>query len=224
MIPYLLNIQEFNPIGDNANEIFFQFEKMMKAKQQEMGWDDEVIKNTVAEVKDKLWPTLLGATAEAGVYGLSCLLLILGAACQVRALMLPYMILQMIVLIVFMLIGIGCTVVAFFFNVIVGTFLHSTNSTSKMISRKNFQHFFRSCGRWSRLHLEHPLDLFLDCYSKSLHRAWQQRLHVQSGSRQTHLQRRPRRLLSDISSAFPNGRTEVKLSAQVLTQKEIDDL
>jgi len=120
LIPYLLNIQEFNPIGDNANEIFFQFEKMMKAKQQEMGWDDEVIKNTVAEVKDKLWPTLLGATAEAGVYGLSCLLLILGAACQVRALMLPYMILQMIVLIVFMLIGIGCTVVAFFFNVIAG--------------------------------------------------------------------------------------------------------
>ena len=141
MIPYLLNIQEFNPIGDNANEIFFQFEKMMKAKQQEMGWNDEIIKNTVEEVKDKLWPTLLGATAEAGVYGLSCLLLILGAACQVRALMLPYMILQMIVLIVFMLIGIGCTVVAFFFNVIAGTFLHSTNSTSKMISRKMFNIF-----------------------------------------------------------------------------------
>ena len=95
----------------------------MKAKQQEMGWNDEFIKSTVAEVKDKLWPTLLGATAEAGVYGLSCLLMILGAACQVRALMLPYMILQMIVLIVFMLIGIGCTVVAFFFNVIAGTYI-----------------------------------------------------------------------------------------------------
>ena len=61
-----------------------------------------------------------GATVETGVYALSCILLIMGALCQVRGLMIPYLILQMLVMIVVILVGIALSVFLFFFHVITG--------------------------------------------------------------------------------------------------------
>ena len=56
---------------------------------------------------------------ESGVYALCCLLMMIGASCQVRGLMIPYLILQMIAIILMVLIGAGVTVALCFINAIV---------------------------------------------------------------------------------------------------------
>lgn len=120
LVPFLFNIDEWNPIKDNYKYIEMQLEHLMKNKKDEVNWNDDEIKRILNYIRDCFWPSVLGAAVEAGVYALSCLLMIVGAVCQVRGLMIPYLILQMLVLIVFILIGIGFTVVAFFYNVIAG--------------------------------------------------------------------------------------------------------
>jgi len=67
---------------------------------------DNVTLKTLHEKLDEFLPPIfLGATVEAGVYAISCLLMLIGACCKVRSLMIPYLILQMLVLIVTIALG-----------------------------------------------------------------------------------------------------------------------
>ena len=116
LIPYLLNIDEFNPIQENLDQIFYILEQML----EENGFQEAEIKQYVANINEYLYPSLLGSAVESGVYLLCCIMMIFGALCQVRGLMIPYLILQMIVIIVILLVGVAVTVALFFLNVIMG--------------------------------------------------------------------------------------------------------
>jgi len=109
LIPYLFQVKEFNPIEDNMNNITFIFSRLAK----EQGFKDNEIKEAQDLVKPFIWPTLVGATVEAGIYGLCCLLMMIGAACHNRCLMLPYLILQMLMIIIMILTGVGFTILFF---------------------------------------------------------------------------------------------------------------
>lgn len=116
LIPYLMDVDTFNPIKHHVEEGFFVFEKVLA---QHHFNEDEI--NQIAEnIRQYLWPVLVGETCGAGVYALFCILLMVGSMCQVRGLMLPYLIMQMLCIIVLLLVGVGATVALFFFNVITG--------------------------------------------------------------------------------------------------------
>ena len=56
--------------------------------------------------------------------------MMIGASCQVRGLMVPYLILQMFVIIIMILVGIGVTIALCFFNAIVGAIAMTPNNAS----------------------------------------------------------------------------------------------
>jgi hypothetical protein len=124
-IPFIFDfdIDVFNPIKANQ-DIFFQtieneFEELKKQDvNKTVDWS--IVDAAIEHTKTYLWSTFIGATVETGVYALSCILLIMGALCQVRGLMIPYLILQMLVMIVVILVGIALSVFLFFFHVITG--------------------------------------------------------------------------------------------------------
>lgn len=119
LIPYLLNVTDlqWNPIQKNLDQIFFILDSMLK---EQGDISKEEIQQIIDTIKIYLWPTALGAAVEAGVYGLCCILMISGSQCKVRGLMVPYMVLQMLCIVIMMLIGVGVTIGLFFLNVIMG--------------------------------------------------------------------------------------------------------
>ena len=84
LIPYQLQLNEFNPIQDFVGVNF----KMVKyhiddfAKQHAV--DNVTLKTLHEKLDEFLPPIFLGATVEAGVYAISCLLMLIGACCKVR--------------------------------------------------------------------------------------------------------------------------------------------
>jgi len=118
LIPYLLEIdtEVFNPIQKNVENVFYILEQMLEQNEFQKDQIQEIIGN----LKQYLFPTFVGSTIEAGVYGLCCLLMMIGASCKVRGLMLPYLILQLLAVIILIGIGIVITVGLFFMNVIMG--------------------------------------------------------------------------------------------------------
>jgi len=119
LIPYIFDIdmKVFNPIKENQETILFQFETEME---KNTNYSKVEIEDYKKQIIYYMKPVFLGATVETGVYALSCILLIMGALCQVRGLMIPYLILQMLVMIVVILVGIALSVFLFFFHVITG--------------------------------------------------------------------------------------------------------
>lgn len=118
LIPYLLeiDIEVFNPIQKNIDQIFYILETMLQEHEFEADQITEIIDN----IKQYLWPVFVGSTVEAGVYGLCCLMMMIGASCKVRSLMLPYLILQLLAVIILIIVGVAVTVGLFFLNVIMG--------------------------------------------------------------------------------------------------------
>lgn len=117
LIPYMLEVDPdtFNPIQDNLDDFKYILEKTMKEHQI----DQEVIDMIKTNIETYTWPSFLGATVESAVYGLCCLLMMIGVSCQVRGLMVPYLILQMLAIIIMVLSGIAVTVALCFYNAIV---------------------------------------------------------------------------------------------------------
>ena len=93
LIPYLVEWDEFNPIGENLEKFFYVLEQML----EEHHFDKDQIDEILASFKDYIWPSVLGETLSAGFYILCSLALVFGVQCKKRALMLPYMIIQVIV-------------------------------------------------------------------------------------------------------------------------------
>ena len=116
LIPFLLEIQDFNPIQKHLKEFYFGLENVLEERNFTQEQRDEVI----LLVDSSLWPTFLFETVSAGVYLGSALLLLLGVGTKVRALMLPYMILQMVVVVSVVVSGILVTILLFFVSVIMG--------------------------------------------------------------------------------------------------------
>merc|ERR1712029_1003744 len=185
LVPYLFEIdpEVFNPVQQNLEDFYFVLEKTLKENQIDKDTIDEVLKN----LKEYLWPTFLGSAVESGVYALCCLLMMIGASCQVRGLMVPYLILQMIVFILDP---------------------HRRRSYPWPLLRQCNR---RRDRRSHRTHCVRSFTLLLDGCSTSLCGVGQQRLHVQSCPDQANdtIQRWTWVLPSNLSSAFPNGRPKM---------------
>lgn len=118
LIPYLMQIdvEVFNPIQKNVDDVVYVLEKML----EEHEFTQEQIQEIVENIRGYMSPVFLGATVEAGVYGICSLMMIVGVQCRVRALMIPYLVLQMLCVIILMIVAIGVTIGLFFLNVIMG--------------------------------------------------------------------------------------------------------
>ena len=86
LVPYLLDIdiETFNPIKENLNKIYLTFEETLQQNKEEFKLDDETINDVMTNVKAYVPQVMIGATIESGVYGLICLLMVIGAASKVR--------------------------------------------------------------------------------------------------------------------------------------------
>merc|ERR1711981_259541 len=70
-------------------------------------------------VQQYSWAACVGFAIEAGIYSICCLLLIIGASCRIRGLMIPYLIIQMFCIIVMVLITVAVTVALFLMGQVV---------------------------------------------------------------------------------------------------------
>ena len=74
----------------------------------------------MAEVRAYTWTAVISEACCTGVYLIISLMMICGIQCDMRGLMLPYMIVQMLYIIFGIISGIGITVLFFYFNIIMG--------------------------------------------------------------------------------------------------------
>lgn len=118
LIPYLLDVdvQTFNPIKENLNKIYLTFEETLEQHKDDFQMDDETINEIMTNTKTYVPQVMIGATVESGIYGLICLLMVIGAASKVRLLMLPYLIINLVGLIVMILGCVGGCVALFFYS------------------------------------------------------------------------------------------------------------
>lgn len=119
LIPYFLQIEEFNPIEGNLNHFYYVFQKFLL----EHNVTSERAADIVDNVKEWTWVALLSEALFAGIYILISLSMIIGVQCRMRGLMLPYLIVQMIIVIVFVVFTVGVSVLVFFVNVIMASVL-----------------------------------------------------------------------------------------------------
>jgi len=117
LVPYLIGGLDFDPLAKNFDRLVFTIEKMLK----EANYEDyeEVIK----AIRMYAWSTALGEAVSAGLYALVSLLMVIGLQTRKRGLALPYLVVQMLAIIVFILVGIIGTVIFFFLNIITGVVL-----------------------------------------------------------------------------------------------------
>lgn len=118
LIPYLLDVdvQTFNPIKENLNKIYLTFEETLEQHKDDFQMDDKTINEIMTNTKAYVPQVMIGATVESGIYGLICLLMVIGAASKVRLLMLPYLIINLVGLIVMILGCVGGCVALFFYS------------------------------------------------------------------------------------------------------------
>ena len=89
LIPYLaeFDIETFNPIQQNLNDIYYVFEDLLQNCVTEASCPFNMttdFKQTImTEVKSYESTVLMGAAVESGVYGLTALLMVIGIACKV---------------------------------------------------------------------------------------------------------------------------------------------
>jgi len=121
LIPYLaqFDIETFNPIQQNLNDIYFVFDDLLKNCVSNAGacvfnMTTEYKNDILEQTKSYESTVLMGAAVESGVYGLTALLMVIGIAAKSRFLMLPYMILTLLGIIVLVLAGVGACVYLFF--------------------------------------------------------------------------------------------------------------
>jgi len=118
LIPYLLDVdvQTFNPIKENLNKIYLTFEETLEQHKNDFQMDDKTINEIMTNAKAYVPQVMIGATVESGIYGLICLLMVIGAASKVRLLMLPYLIINLVGLIIMILGCVGGCVALFFYS------------------------------------------------------------------------------------------------------------
>merc|ERR1712142_315498 len=89
---YLIELEEFDPIKDNMPSVLFQMEKSL-SEAKVTPEDISTIKNAVEE---HIWYGVLILEVLAGSYLLFALCMIFGIHCDMRGLMIPYLMYQML--------------------------------------------------------------------------------------------------------------------------------
>jgi len=117
-IPYLadIDVETFNPLKGNIQYLYEQIEYIAK----HMTNDTKMTNSIMAEVKDYTWETIMSEAVSTGVYFVISLMMICGIQCDMRGLMIPYLVIQMLYIILAIIIGVAVTVCFFYFNLIMG--------------------------------------------------------------------------------------------------------
>ena len=117
-IPYLagIDVNTFNPIQNNLQYLYESIEYTAKHVTN----DTELTKGIMTEVKEYTWQTIMSEAVSTGIYFLISLLMVCGIQCDMRGLMIPYMVIQMLYIILAIVIGVAITVLIFFYNLIMG--------------------------------------------------------------------------------------------------------
>jgi len=116
LIPYLLDLEDFNPIGKHMDTAEKIIEETLKDNNLTQSMTDDIM----AAFRDHISTALITETVLAGIYALFAILMIAGVKSRVRCLMLPYLIYQMLAFIIAVLAGIAVTVGLFFMSAIMG--------------------------------------------------------------------------------------------------------
>lgn len=111
LLPYLFKVEEFNPIEDNQATWLKAMEEQVKEMKNEN--ITYIYNQVLPTVQQYSWAAFVGFAIHAGIYSICCLLLIIGASCRIRGLMIPYLIIQMFCIIVMVLIMVAVTVALF---------------------------------------------------------------------------------------------------------------
>jgi len=117
-ISYLagIDVNTFNPIQNNLQYLYESIEYTAKHVTN----DTELTKGIMTEVKKYTWQTIMSEAVSTGIYFLISLLMVCGIQCDMRGLMIPYMVIQMLYIILAIVIGVAITVLIFFYNLIMG--------------------------------------------------------------------------------------------------------
>ena len=117
-IPYLagIDVDTFNPIQNNLKYMYDQIEYTAK----QVTNDTEQTKGIMTEVQEYTWKTIMSEAVSTGIYFIISLMMICGIQCDMRGLMIPYMVIQMLYIILAIIIGVAVTVLFFYYNLIMG--------------------------------------------------------------------------------------------------------
>jgi len=113
LLPYIFHVDEdvFNPIEANKEGGYLIIKETLKnsnVSEKDSDW-------LIAKIEEYMWPSFVGFAIEAGVYSLCCLLMMMGASCHIRGLMIPYLLAQMLCIIVMVVGMVAGTVFLFIF-------------------------------------------------------------------------------------------------------------
>ncbi len=114
LVPYLLEVDSFNPIQENLKSMFYVFEDLLR----EEGYPEDQVTEISNTVEKYTWLSLLTETCFAAVFLIVCVLMVCGVVCKRRGLMIPYLAVQLLVVLLFIVVGIAVTVFLFFLNVV----------------------------------------------------------------------------------------------------------
>jgi len=115
-IPYLADIATFNPLKENIEYVYHHVENVIDS----LNITADTTAKIMAEMRDYTWHAILSEAIATGVYFLLALMMILGIHCDMRGLMIPYLIIQMLYIICAIVMGVGVTVLFFFYKIIMG--------------------------------------------------------------------------------------------------------
>jgi len=157
-IPYLAGIDTatFNPLGANIEYLYKQIEFGIKTATN----DTELRNSIMIEVRDWTWTAILSEAISTGVYFTISLMMICGIQCDMRGLMIPYMVIQMLYIILA---------------------IHRNRCHRHVLLLQSY-HGHCSCS--CRIDTHVLVHLLLGRCSKGLHRIGKPRLYVQSCSHQ----------------------------------------
>jgi len=109
---YLIELEEFDPIRDNMPSVLFQLDKSLSEAKVTPA-DITMINDAIEE---HIWYGVLILEVLAGSYLLFALCMIFGIHCDMRGLMIPYLMYQMLLIILAILLGLVLTIGMFLFQ------------------------------------------------------------------------------------------------------------
>jgi hypothetical protein len=117
-IPYLagIDVETFNPLQENLQDMY----DVIRYDAEQVPNDTELKKGIMSEVKDYPWRTITSEAVSPGVYFIISLIMICGIHYDIRGLMIPYLVIQMLYIILAIVIGVVITIFVFYFNFIMG--------------------------------------------------------------------------------------------------------
>jgi len=113
----------FNPIEANIKHLEWGLETGFKDINKKLGLNltEEDIVSFKDEIVEEYLPTaLLADLVATGVYVVICALMVIGVLCDMRGMMIPYLMVQMLFIIVAIIVLLGLTVALFFIKVMMG--------------------------------------------------------------------------------------------------------